>query len=57
VAALRPTDEEIVWLVTGGDERGVENAAEAFNVDSLRDAFAVAAPPSGAVKLPLKEAP
>ena len=57
VAALRPTDEEIVWLVTGGDARGVENAAEAFDADSLRDAFAVAAPPSGAVKLPLKEAP
>ena len=57
VAALRPAESEIVWLVTGGDEAGVENAAAAFNADSLRDAFAVAATPDGPEKLPLAASP
>jgi len=54
VAALRPTDKEVVWVVTGGSPRGVRNAARAFRPAALRDAFAVAAPARGeTVKLPV----
>lgn len=54
VAALRPTDMEVVWVVTGGSSKGVDKAASAFRTDALRDAFAVAAPARGpAVKLPV----
>jgi Domain of unknown function (DUF4430) len=41
VAALRPSDDELVWLVTGVDDAGVEAAARAFRVRDLRNAFAV----------------
>ena len=54
VAALKPAEREILWLVTGGDERGVDNAAAALSRASLRDAFAVAAPPEGPEKLPVE---
>jgi hypothetical protein len=54
VAALRPSDTELVWVVTGLDDAGVENAAKALNAHDLRDAFAVAAEPGKAEKLPLK---
>ena len=47
VAARRPSDTEILWVVTGGDQRGVDAAVEAFDADTLRDAFAVAATPDG----------
>lgn len=57
VAALRPADTEIVWLVTGGDQTGVENAAASFNQSSLQDAFAVAATPDGPVKIPVEATP
>ncbi|MGI8750056.1 MAG: DUF4430 domain-containing protein [Thermoleophilaceae bacterium] len=54
VAALRPTDKEVVWVVTGGSARGVQTAARAFRPTALRDAFAVAVPARGAtVKLPV----
>lgn len=43
VAALRPSDDELVWLVTGVDEAGVTAAAGAFGTRALRNAFAVAA--------------
>jgi hypothetical protein len=53
VAAFAPSEEEIVWLVTGLDERGVDAAADALNERDLRDAYAVAAHPGGRVeKLP-----
>jgi len=55
VAALRPSDAELVWLVTGVNEAGVEKAAYALDRRSLRDAFAVAVGPRGAWKLPLRE--
>lgn len=42
VAALRPSDDELVWLVTGVDDAGVESAAAAFKAGDLRNAFAVA---------------
>jgi len=57
VAALRPTDEELLWVVTGGDDEGLRRAAEAFDAATLRDAFAVAAGPDGAEHLPLAETP
>lgn len=53
VAALAPSEEDNIWLVTGLDERGVEAAARALDRRSLRDAYAVAALPDGRVeKLP-----
>ena len=55
VAAVRPTDDELVWLVTGGDERGVASAAGAFEAASLRDSFAVAVEDEKVLNLPLKE--
>ena len=57
VAALRPTDEELLWLVVGGDATGVRRAAEAFEATALRDAFAVAATPKGTQRLPLEAGP
>lgn len=53
VAALRPTDLQLVWVVTGGDAKGVERAAGAFNAAALRDAFALVAPGGEAVKVPV----
>jgi len=54
VAALRPTDRELLWLVTGVDEAGVEAAAAAFRARDLRDAFAVAVVDGKVSKLPLR---
>jgi hypothetical protein len=53
LAATAPSEEEIVWAVTGTDDRGVQRAAEALDEDTLRDAFAVAATPDGPERLPL----
>lgn len=53
VAALRPRDDQLVWVVTGGSQAGLRRAAAAFKRTDLRDAFAVAAPAGGpVVKLP-----
>jgi hypothetical protein len=54
VAALRPTDSEHVWVLTGVDDAGLDRAAAALRARDLRDAFAVAAGPSGVEKLPLE---
>jgi hypothetical protein len=53
VAALRPEREEILWVVTGTDDRGVERAARSLDRRTLADAFAVAATPDGPRDLPL----
>ncbi|MGH3991799.1 MAG: DUF4430 domain-containing protein, partial [Pseudonocardiaceae bacterium] len=53
VVALRPVEKQLLWLVTGVDETGVNRAAGALNRRSLRDAFAVAVGPGGAQKLPV----
>ena len=53
VAATRQRGGELLWLVTGGDARGVEAAARALDPAALRDAFAVAVEPSGPVRLPV----
>ena len=42
IAAVAPSDEEIVWAVTGTDDAGVERAAERLDESSLAGAFAVA---------------
>jgi uncharacterized protein DUF4430 len=53
VAALAPSDQQLVWLVTGIDDSGVAAAARLVGRGALRDAYAVAATPSGPVKLPV----
>ncbi len=55
VLAMRPLDEELVWLVTGLDERGVAAAVGALDEEELRDAFAVAVQGRTVEKLPLVE--
>jgi hypothetical protein len=54
VAAIQPTEEDLVWLVTGIDNAGVDRAARALNSRDLRDAFAVAVTADGVEKLPLR---
>ncbi len=56
IAALRPNDRELLWVVTGVDEAGVDAAATAFRARDLRDAFAVAAVEGEVSKLPLRSA-
>jgi Domain of unknown function (DUF4430) len=55
VLAMRPRDEELVWLVTALDERGLEAGVRALAEDRLRDAFAVAVTGRTVEKLPLAE--
>ena len=54
IAALRPTDDELLWLVTGVDDAGVAAAAAALRPRVLRDAFAIALVDGRAEKLPLR---
>lgn len=54
VAAVRPTDKELVWLVTGVDDAGVAAAAAALRPRDLRDAFAIAIVGGRVAKLPLR---
>ena len=56
LAATQLPAQAVTWLVTGVDDAGVERAAAALDPGKLRNAFAVAATPSGLVKLPV-EAP
>jgi hypothetical protein len=53
VAATEGPQNELVWLVTGLDAEGVDNAARALDARQLRNAFAVTAGPRGVEKLPL----
>ena len=55
VAAMRPAGDDLVWLVTGLDDRGVESAAAALDEKVLKDAFAVAATGRVVETLPLAE--
>lgn len=55
VAALRPTDKELFWLITGTDDAGVAAAAAALRPATLRDAFAVAVEGERITKLPIVE--
>jgi Domain of unknown function (DUF4430) len=56
VAAIVPPDQQPLWVVTGNDEAGVARAAALLTSGKLRDAYAVAALPSGPVRLPLEAA-
>ena len=53
VAALRPRDDELVWLVTALDEEGLAAGVAAMREKRLRDAFAVAVTGRTVEKLPL----
>jgi hypothetical protein len=53
VLAMRPLEEELVWLATGLDDAGVAAAVRALDEDDLRDAFAVAVDGRTVEKLPL----
>jgi hypothetical protein len=53
VLAMRPRDDELVWLVTALDEQGLEAGVRALQEDRLRDAFAVAVTGRTVEKLPL----
>jgi hypothetical protein len=53
VFALEPRADQLVWVVTALDERGLEAGARALDAGKLRDAFAVAASATGVDKLPL----
>jgi hypothetical protein len=53
VLAMRPLDEELVWLATGLDQKGVAAAVGALDEDELRDAFAVAVDGRTVQKLPV----
>ena len=48
VAATRSGEAAPVWVVTGTDDAGVEEAARAFNQISLANRFAIALAPTGA---------
>jgi hypothetical protein len=52
LAATEQPSQPITWLVTGVDDAGVDRAAHALDVSSLRNAFAVAVTPSAVVRLP-----
>jgi hypothetical protein len=53
VLALQPRADELVWIVTGLDEQGLEAGVRALDEGKLRDAFAVAATGQRVEKLPL----
>ena len=53
VFALQPRAKELLWVVTGLDEKGVEAGVRALDAKQLRDAFAVAATNDGIEKLPI----
>jgi hypothetical protein len=54
VAAILPPDQQPLWIVTGVDEAGVARAAALLEKAKLHNAYAVAALPSGPVRLPLE---
>lgn len=56
VAAMRPNERELVWLVTGVDDAGVRRAAGAVDRRTLRNAFALALTSDGDQRLPLPPA-
>jgi hypothetical protein len=54
VAALIPAGQQPLWVVTGVDAAGVARAAALLKPAILRNAYAVAALPSGPQRLPLE---
>ena len=55
VAALRPSGDELLWLVTALDAKGLVAGVRALDERDLRDAFAVAVTGRTVEKLPLEE--
>jgi Domain of unknown function (DUF4430) len=55
VLAMRPLEEELVWLATALDEEGLAAAVRALDEHRLRDAFAVAVEGRTVEKLPIVE--
>jgi hypothetical protein len=53
VAAIAPSRDRVIWVVTALDEAGLNEAARALDSDLLRNAFAVAIGPEGILRLPL----
>jgi uncharacterized protein DUF4430 len=53
IAALRPRADELLWLITALDRKGLAAGVAALEADVLRDAFAVAVTGSAVEKLPL----
>jgi hypothetical protein len=49
IAAVRPSGEAPLWLVTGTDATGADHAAHALDRGALHNHFAVALPASGGV--------
>jgi hypothetical protein len=49
IAAVRPSREAPLWLVTGTDAAGADRAAHALDRGALHNRFAVALPASGGV--------
>jgi Domain of unknown function (DUF4430) len=54
IAAVIPPGQQPLWVVTGVDEAGVARAAALLKPSVLRNAYAIAALPSGPVHLPLE---
>jgi hypothetical protein len=54
VAAILPPEQQPLWVVTGVDDAGLARAAELLTKANLRNAYAVAALPSGRVRLPVE---
>jgi hypothetical protein len=58
VAATHNAEEAPVWVITGTDDAGVEEAARAFDAAALHDRFALAlAPGGGALPVPVPASP
>jgi hypothetical protein len=55
VAALRPREDELLWLVTSLDARGLAAGVRALDEELLRDAFAVAVTGRTVERLPLED--
>jgi hypothetical protein len=53
VAAMRPTEEDLLWFVTGINLPGVEKAAHALTPRALRGAYAVIATDDGLERIPV----
>lgn len=47
IAATKDVEGAVVWVVTGTDEAGLENAARAFDASALHDRFALALTATG----------
>jgi hypothetical protein len=57
IAAIIPPGQQPLWVVTGVDEAGVARAAALLSSAKLRNAYALAVPPTGPpLRLPLEAA-